>query len=214
MLIAIDGPAGAGKSPVARARAERLGLTYLDSGAMYRCVALSALRAGASMDDGGELARLAHGLEIALVDGRILLNGEDVTDAIRTPEVSAAASRVSVHPGVREAMVERQRSLIGSGDYVVEGRDIGTVVSPDAPLKVFLTASDSERARRRAAETDEPVERVRAALASRDDRDSRREHGALRRAADSTELDTTGLDVEQVVDRIVAIAQQRGLVRR
>ena len=214
MLIAIDGPAGAGKSTVARALAERLGLTYLDSGAMYRCVALSALRAGASLDDGGELARLAHGLEIALADGRVLLNGEDVTDAIRTPEVSAAASRVSVHPGVREAMVERQRSLIGSGDYVVEGRDIGTVVSPDAPLKVFLTASDSERARRRAAETDEPVERVRAALASRDDRDSRREHGALRRAADSTELDTTGLDVEQVVDRIVAIAQQRGLVRR
>ena len=181
---------------------------------MYRCVALSALRAGASLDDGGELARLAHGLEIELADGRVLLNGEDVTDAIRAPEVSAAASRVSVHPGVREAMVERQRSLIGSGDYVVEGRDIGTVVSPDAPLKVFLTASDSERARRRAAETDEPVERVRAALASRDDRDSRREHGALRRAADSTELDTTGLDVEQVVDRIVAIAQQRGLVRR
>ena len=214
MLIAIDGPAGAGKSTVARALAERLGLTYLDSGAMYRCVALSALRAGASLDDGGELARLAHGLEIALADGRVLLNSEDVTDAIRAPEVSAAASRVSVHPGVREAMVERQRSLIGSGDYVVEGRDIGTVVSPDAPLKVFLTASDSERARRRAAETDEPVERVRAALASRDDRDSRREHGALRRAADSTELDTTGLDVEQVVDRIVAIAQQRGLVRR
>ncbi len=214
MLIAIDGPAGAGKSTVARALAERLGLTYLDSGAMYRCVALSALRAGAPLDDGGELARLAHGLEIALADGRVLLNGEDVTDAIRAPEVSAAASRVSVHPGVREAMVERQRALIGSGDYVVEGRDIGTVVSPDAPLKVFLTASDSERARRRAAETDEPVERVRAALASRDDRDSRREHGALRRAADSTELDTTGLDVEQVVDRIVAIAQQRGLVRR
>jgi len=137
-----------------------------------------------------------------------------VTDAIRTPEVSAAASRVSVHQGVREAMVERQRGLIADGDYVVEGRDIGTVVSPDAAVKVFLTASDSERARRRAAETDEPLERVRAAQASRDDRDRRREHGALRRAADSTEIDTTGLDVQQVVDRIVAIADERGLVER
>ena len=135
------------------------------------------------------------------------MNGEDVTEAIRAPEVSAAASRVSVHRSVREAMVDRQRELIAAGDYVAEGRDIGTVVSPDAPLKVFLTASDSERARRRAAETDEPLERVRAALASRDDRDRRREHGALRRAADSTEVDTTGLDVEQVVERIVAMAR-------
>jgi CMP/dCMP kinase len=214
MLIAIDGPAGAGKSTVARALAERLGLTYLDSGAMYRCVALAALRAGTPLDDGDALARLAGGLEIAPAGGHVLLDGEDVTDAIRTPEVSAAASRVSVHQGVREAMVKRQRGLIGVGDYVVEGRDIGTVVSPDAPLKVFLTASDSERARRRAAETDEPLERVQAAQASRDDRDSRREHGALRRAADSTEIDTTGLDVEQVVDRIVSMAEERGLVGR
>jgi cytidylate kinase len=111
-------------------------------------------------------------------------------------------------------MVKRQRGLIANGDYVVEGRDIGTVVSPDAAVKVFLTANDSERARRRAAETDEPLERVRAAQASRDDRDRRREHGALRRAADSTEIDTTGLDVQQVVDRIVAIADERGLVER
>jgi cytidylate kinase len=214
MLIAIDGPAGAGKSTVARALAERLGLTYLDSGAMYRCVALAALRTETPLDDGDELARLARGLEIAPTGGDVLLNGEDVTEAIRTPEVSAAASRVSVHQGVRAAMVERQRALIAGGDYVVEGRDIGTVVSPEAPLKVFLTASDSERARRRAAETDEPVERVRAAQASRDDRDSRREHGALRRAADSTEIDTTGLDAEQVVDRIVALAEAQGLPGR
>jgi len=214
MLIAIDGPAGAGKSTVARALAERLGLTFLDSGAMYRCVALAALRAGTPLDDGDALARLARGLEIAPTAGHVLLNGEDVTDAIRTPEVSAAASRVSVHQGVREAMVRRQRGLIANGDYVVEGRDIGTVVSPDAAVKVFLTASDSESARRRAAETDEPLERVRAAQASRDDRDRRREHGALRRAADSTEIDTTGLDVQQVVDRIVAIADERGLVER
>jgi cytidylate kinase len=214
MLIAIDGPAGAGKSTVARALAERLGLTYLDSGAMYRCVALAALRAGTPLDNGEELARLARGLEIAPTPGRVLLNGVDVTEAIRTPEVSAAASRVSVHQGVRAAMVERQRALIAGGDYVVEGRDIGTVVSPDASLKLFLTASDSERARRRAAESDEPLERVLAAQASRDDRDSRREHGALRRAPDSTEIDTTGLEVEQVVDRIVSMAEERGLVRR
>ncbi|HEY7152014.1 MAG TPA: (d)CMP kinase [Solirubrobacterales bacterium] len=214
MLIAIDGPAGAGKSTVARALAERLGLTYLDSGAMYRCVALAALRAGTPVDDGDALASLVRTLEIAPTGKRVLLNGEDVTEAIRTPEVSAAASRVSVHQEVRASMVERQRSLIDEGDYVVEGRDIGTVVSPEAPLKIFLTASDSERARRRAAETDEPLERVRAAQASRDDRDSRREHGALRRAADSIEIDTTGLDAEQVVDRIVVMAKERGLAGR
>ena len=196
MVIAIDGPAGAGKSTVARALAERLGVTYLDSGAMYRCVALSAMRAGADLDDGVGLARLARGLEIALADGGVLLNGEDVTEAIRAPEVSAAASRVSVHPEVREAMVERQRALIAAGDYVAEGRDIGTVVSPDAPLKVFLTASDAERARRRAAETGEPLERgpggaglpgrprppARARRASRRRRRDRdRHHGARRR---------------------------------
>jgi cytidylate kinase len=214
MLIAIDGPAGAGKSTVSRALAERLGFTYLDSGALYRCVALATLRAGMPLGDRDGLTRLARGLEITFVEGRVLLDGEDVSEAIRTPEVSTAASRVSVHPGVREAMVERQRRLIGGGDYVVEGRDIGTVVSPDAPLKVFLTASDSERARRRAEQTDEPLEQVRVALASRDDRDRRREHGALRRAVDSSELDTTGLDVEQVVDRIIAMAEERGLVRR
>jgi cytidylate kinase len=214
MLIAIDGPAGAGKSTVARALAERLRLTYLDSGAMYRCVALAALRAGTPLDDGDALARLARGLEIAPTAGHVVLNGEEVTDAIRAPDVSAAASQVSVHQGVREAMVERQRALITDGDHVVEGRDIGTVVSPDAALKVFLTASDSERARRRAAETDEPVEQVRASQAARDDRDSQREHGALRRATDSTEIDTTGLEVEQVVDRIVAMAESRGLVGR
>jgi cytidylate kinase len=166
------------------------------------------------VDDGDALASLVRTLEIAPTGKRVLLNGEDVTEAIRTPEVSAAASRVSVHQEVRASMVERQRSLIDEGDYVVEGRDIGTVVSPEAPLKIFLTASDSERARRRAAETDEPLERVRAAQASRDDRDSRREHGALRRAADSIEIDTTGLDAEQVVDRIVVMAKERGLAGR
>jgi cytidylate kinase len=214
MLIAIDGPAGAGKSTVARALAARLALTYLDSGAMYRCVALAALRSGAPLDDPDALAALARGLEIEPEADRVLLDGEDVSKAIREPEVSAAASRVSVHPGVREAMVERQRGLLASGGYVVEGRDIGTVVSPDAPLKVFLTASAAERARRRAADTGESPERVRSAQASRDARDRGREHGALRRAEDSTEIDTTGLEVDQVVDRIVAAARERGLAVR
>ncbi|TMK73902.1 MAG: (d)CMP kinase [Actinobacteria bacterium] len=210
MVIAIDGPAGAGKSTVARAVARALGITYLDSGAMYRCVALAALRAGASLDDGVVLGRLARGLEIALANGRVSLDGEDVSEAIRAPEVSAAASRVSVHPEVREAMVERQRALIAAGDYVAEGRDIGTVVSPDAPLKIFLTASDAERARRRAAETGEPVAVVRAAQATRDLRDRGREHGALRAADDAVAIDTTGQSVDDVVRRIAALAAAQG----
>ena len=209
MVIAIDGPAGAGKSTVARAVARALGLTYLDSGAMYRCVALAALRAGASLDDGAALGRLVRGLHMTLADGSVSIDGEDVTEAIRAPEVSAAASRVSVHPEVREAMVERQRALIAAGDYVAEGRDIGTVVSPDATLKVFLTASDSERARRRAAETGEPLADVQAAQSLRDSRDREREHGALRPADDAVEIDTTGLSVDEVAARIADLAAQR-----
>ena len=151
MVIAIDGPAGAGKSSVARAVAAELGFTYLDSGAMYRCVALAALEAAIGLDDGDALGSLAAELEIDLDGRRVLLGERDVSAAIREPGVTAAASQVSVHPQVREAMVARQRQLIAAGRYVAEGRDIGTVVSPDAPLKVFLTASDEERARRRAA---------------------------------------------------------------
>ncbi|HEY0317634.1 MAG TPA: (d)CMP kinase [Solirubrobacterales bacterium] len=211
MVIAIDGPAGAGKSTVARALAAELGFTYLDSGAMYRCVALAATEAGVDLDDGEALGTLAGGLEIGLDGVRVTLGERDVTAAIRTPVVTAAASRVSVHPAVREAMVARQRRLIATGDYVAEGRDIGTVVSPEAPLKVFLTASDEERARRRAAETGEEFETVLVAQGSRDDRDTRREHGALRPAEDAVELDTTGLGLEEVVGRVVALAQERGL---
>jgi cytidylate kinase len=143
MVIAIDGPAGAGKSTVARALAERLGFTYLDSGAMYRCVALAAIRTGAATDDAATVERIARAAEIELGDGTVALDGNDVTAAIREPEVTAAASRVSVHPGVRAAMVERQRALIARADWVAEGRDIGTVVCPEAPLKVFLTASEA-----------------------------------------------------------------------
>jgi CMP/dCMP kinase len=209
MVIAIDGPAGAGKSTVARGVADALGFTYLDSGAMYRCVALAALRRGADLDDGAALDEIARGLEIGLEPGRVELDGEDVTEAIRAPEVGAAASRTSVHPGVREAMVDRQRAMIARGGYVAEGRDIGTVVSPDAPLKVFLTAADDERARRRAAETGESLPEVVEAQRERDSRDREREHGALRPADDAVELDTTGLTVPEVVERVVALARER-----
>jgi cytidylate kinase len=212
MVIAIDGPAGAGKSSVARAVAEELGFTYLDSGAMYRCVALAALKAGLGLDGGEALGELARGLEIELDGRRVLLGERDVSAAIREPGVTVAASRVSVHPQVREAMVARQRQLIAAGSYVAEGRDIGTVVSPEAPLKVFLTASDEERARRRAAETGEDFESVLDAQRRRDARDSEREHGALRAAADAVELDTTGLGLEEVVGRVVGLARERGLV--
>jgi cytidylate kinase len=211
MVIAIDGPAGAGKSTVARAVAAEVGFTYLDSGAMYRCVALAALESGASLDDGEALGELAESLEIGFDGRRVLLGTRDVSDEIRTPDVSAAASQVSVHPRLREAMVARQRELIAAGSYVAEGRDIGTVVSPDSPLKIFLTASDEERARRRAAETGEDPEAVLEAQRRRDARDTEREHGALRPAADAVELDTTGLTQDEVVARVVALARERGL---
>ena len=194
MVIAIDGPAGAGKSTVARALAAELGFTYLDSGAMYRCVALAALRAGADLDDSEAMAAIAGGLAIGFAGERVELHGEDVSAAIREPAVTEASSRISVHPGVREAMVAGQRELIAAGRYVAEGRDIGTVVSPDSPLKVFLTASPEERARRRAAQTGETVEAVLAAQRERDARDERREHSALRAAEDAVELDTTDLN--------------------
>jgi cytidylate kinase len=211
MVIAIDGPAGAGKSSVARAVAAALGLTYLDSGAMYRCVALAALDRGADLDDPEAIGALARSLEIALDSERVGLDGEDVSAAIREPAVTQASSRVSVHPAVREALVSRQRQLIDDGRYVAEGRDIGTVVSPDAPLKVFLTASAEERARRRAAQTDEDEAAVLAAQRERDERDENRAHSALRPAADAVEIDTTGLDLSEVVERIVELAKQRGL---
>src|SRR5215216_692196 len=172
MVIAIDGPAGAGKSTVARAAAERLGYTYLDSGAMYRCVALAVL------ERGGAPAGVAEALDIELGE-RVLLDGRDVTDAIRTPEVSEAASRISADPGVRAALLGKQRELLEDGDWVAEGRDIGTVVCPDAEVKVFLTASPEVRAQRRAQELGADFDAVLAEQARRDERDARREHSPL-----------------------------------
>ena len=211
MVIAIDGPAGAGKSTVSRAVAAALGFTYLDSGAMYRCVALAGIERAADLDDALAMGEVARSLGIEFEGERVLLDGRDASDAIREPGVTAASSRVSVHPGVRDAMVARQRELIAAGRYVAEGRDIGTVVSPDSPLKVFLTASAEERARRRAAQAGEDYAAILEAQHERDRRDESREHSALRAAEDAVEIDTTDLTLEQVVSQIVTLAQNRGL---
>jgi CMP/dCMP kinase len=202
LLIAIDGPAGAGKSTVARAVARALGYTYLDSGAMYRCVGLLALAAPAR-----EPAELARSARIELAGGRTLLDGSDVSEQIRTRPVAQAASRVAGDRGVRAALVDKQRALLASGDWVAEGRDIGTVVAPDAELKVFLTASSRVRARRRAAELGADPAEVLAEQDERDERDRDRRHSPLRAADGSVTLDTTGLDVDEVTRRIVALAR-------
>ena len=194
MVIAIDGPAGAGKSTVARGVADTLNFTYLDSGAMYRAVALSLLR-----DPDGDASERARVIEIDFDD-----------PAIRTPEVSEAASKVATNPAVRAALVERQRAFLSDGgDWVAEGRDIGTVVAPHAELKVFLIADPEERARRRAAELGTDVETVLKDQTIRDQQDRSREHSPLEPAADAVEVDTTGLSIDEVVDRIAQLAQER-----
>jgi cytidylate kinase len=202
MIVAIDGPAGAGKSTVARGVAAGLGFTYLDSGAMYRCVGLASL-----VRPDEPPAALAAGLDLELGE-RVTLDGRDVTEEIRRPEVTEAASRVAADPGVREALVAKQRELMSRGDWVAEGRDIGTIVAPEAELKVFLTASPQERARRRAEELGTDEQTVLADQALRDQRDRTREHSPLAAAPGAVELDTTGLAVDEVVRRVVELARR------
>jgi cytidylate kinase len=202
MVVAIDGPAGAGKSTVARALARELGFSYLDSGAMYRAVALSLA------DRPGAPAERARDVTIELGD-RVLLDGNDVTEAIRSREASESASRIASDPGVRAALVSKQREMLKSGDWVGEGRDIGTVVAPKAELKIYLTASPEERARRRARDLGGADWRVvMRDQALRDRQDSEREHSPLRAAPDAIELDSTDRPLEDVVSQIVGLVRE------
>jgi len=219
IVVAIDGPAGAGKSTVAKLVAKRLGYLYVDTGAMYRAVALKALRLGMDIRDEVVMSHLAQMTDIVLQpqpDGgvRVFLDGEDVSEAIRTPEVSEAASVISAYQGVREALTAKQKLLAERGGVVMEGRDVQTVVAPDAEVKIFLTASLQERAKRRWLElrergVDIPYEQVLRDLEERDERDRNRSIAPLRKAPDAVEIDTTDMTVEQVVDKIVELALQK-----
>jgi len=220
LIVAIDGPAGAGKSTVARCLAARLGFTYIDTGAMYRSVALLAGRRGLGADDSAALETLARELrfEFVVEDGadrpRLLVNGEDVSAAIRSPEMSRGSSEVSRWPGVRAALVDHQRRMGKAGGVVMEGRDIGTVVFPQAQAKIYLTATPEERARRRAAElaaggADVDPAEVLEEVVQRDRRDSERQHSPLCAAPDAVEFFTDGLSLDQVVDGLEAIVRER-----
>jgi cytidylate kinase len=210
-IVAIDGPAGAGKSTIARAVAQRLGFTYIDSGAMYRAVALWALRVGVDLDDLHRLEQLAKEarVEFAACDTTVLLNGEDVTAAIREPRVSEAASKVSLAPGVRRAMREEQRRIGASQSVVMEGRDIGTVVFPDAQVKIYLDAAPDVRAERRAAESGGAVAEITQEIAERDHRDRTRAEAPLTQAPDAEYLDTTRLSPSEVEEAILKLVRAR-----
>jgi cytidylate kinase len=219
MIIAIDGPAASGKSTVAKALASRLSFGYLDTGAMYRAVAYAALRDGLVLDDEVSVAGLAERSKIAFeyesgeaLPSRVLLDGSDVTEAIRTPQVDASVSRVARIPSVRSALVTQQRAIAAEGDFVVEGRDIGTVVFPDAGVKVFLTASSQVRASRRHVDLTEggyavEADVVEEGIAERDRLDSAREASPLTPADDAHHIDTSALSPDEVVDHIAALVQ-------
>jgi cytidylate kinase len=216
IIVAIDGPAGAGKSTVARGIAARLGFLYIDSGAMYRAVGLWAIRAGLDLADMHRLEQLAREARIELHPGgsTVILNGEDITDAIRAPEIAQAASKVSVVPGVRRAMVELQRRMGEQTSVVMEGRDIGTVVFPDAQVKVFLDADPEVRAGRRLKEHDQkgeaidPEHLVRE-IRERDHRDRSRAEAPLVQAPDAVYLDTSRMTIEEVEEAILKLVRHR-----
>jgi cytidylate kinase len=206
MIVAIDGPAGAGKSTVARTLATRLGFRYLDTGAMYRALTWLALTEDVSLEDGEALGELARREPVSFENDRVFIHGEDVTEEIRLPRIDRVVSSVARHPNVREVMRERQRELGSHGDAVIEGRDIGTVVCPDADVKVYLVADEAERARRRVVDRPEIGEEALATdLRLRDERDA----AQMQAAPDAQEIDTTELSIEEVVDRIEQLVLAR-----
>ncbi len=209
IVIAIDGPAGAGKSTIARRVAGRLGFTYIDSGAMYRAVALWALREKLDPADAHRMEQLALAAAITLEGDGVVLNGEDVSDAIRAPEVSRAASQVATIAGVRRALVEKQRAIGAVRNVVMEGRDIGSVVFPQADVKIFLDAESAERARRRAAEVNGDHDAIARQMRERDERDRERAESPLTQAPDAVYLDSTGLSVEEVEEAILKLVRAR-----
>lgn len=213
-IIAIDGPSGAGKSTLGRRLARELGLLYIDTGAMYRAVALWGVRQNVAFDDMHRMEQLSIAAEIELAPGRIALNGEDVTQAIRTPDVSNGASKIAVIPGVRRAMVAKQREMGERTSVVMEGRDIGTVVFPNADVKVYLDANLKERVRRRLEEVrakGDPIseETLTEQMAERDRRDSTRSDAPLAQAPDAVYLDSTGMGIEEVEEAILKIVRHR-----
>jgi CMP/dCMP kinase len=209
IIVAIDGPAGAGKSTVSQEIARRMGFLYIDSGAMYRAVALLALQNNVNLDDSLKLAALAENAEISLAAGKVTLNGADITQAIRSAEVSEAASRVSKVPAVRRAMVALQRDYAEESSVVMEGRDIGTVVFPDAQVKIYLDASPEIRARRRVEQSGGDYNTVLAEIRSRDDRDATRADSPLRQAEDAVYLDSSGLPEPEVIEAVLKIIREK-----